>query len=168
MLVIWTQNHHKAFEDFTGEVKDTCRRATFCALAWATLMVEVSTTPCPGRYDVIFPGGWGHLKSSQLLDSSRRPSSALMRGFCQPQLLPSIETLSGEQNLYLSQDEIIHVSSINYAMLHQFGKVTIEWTDVLSCHLLFLPSTRTLYLFRLPTVCAMNLAGEEGSNMFDW
>ncbi|KAK1770185.1 hypothetical protein QBC33DRAFT_530326 [Phialemonium atrogriseum] len=49
-------------------------------------------------------------------------------------------------------------------MLRGFGNVTIEWTNTITHHLLFVPTTRKLYLFRLPTICAVGCLSDEGKS----
>ena len=55
-----------------------------------------------------------------------------------------------------AQSTLIHASSLRFNILKEIGKVNVEWTDVLSTHLIFNAITRTLYLFRLPSFCAVS------------
>lgn len=143
-----------------------CRQAVFCVLTCITLLVQATPTPQEDCFKVEFPdndevdNGSDH---AHPLDSARRPVCALMRSFCGSKFMLRSDTgmLGGPE--YNAYQDTISVSSVNYAMLDEFGKITYEWTDLISCHLLFVPSSRVLYLFRLPTFCALSCI-EGGKN----
>ncbi|KAI2478938.1 hypothetical protein Ptr902_09904 [Pyrenophora tritici-repentis] len=51
--------------------------------------------------------------------------------------------------------------SLNIHLLTSIGGIQIKWTDSLACHLEFDSDSSTLYLFRFPTFCAINLLSQE-------
>jgi hypothetical protein len=145
------------------------RQALFCVLASVTLLAEVSEKPRDDCFEVQFPDSDENDNDSrtvQRLDSARRPVSAMMRWFCKTKFKFHSGTarLLGEGDV---RQDLISVSAVSYAMLHEFGKISIEWTTLISCHLLFVPSTRTLYLFRLPTFCALACIKDGKNCLFD-
>ncbi|KAI1083671.1 hypothetical protein F5B20DRAFT_415933 [Whalleya microplaca] len=50
----------------------------------------------------------------------------------------------------------LYVSNLNYSSLSSIGGVRIKWVDTLDQHLDFDPRTRTLRLFRFPSLCALS------------
>ena len=91
-------------------------------------------------------------RGGQSIDCARRPISNLLRGY--GPLLPTYEQVT--RGIDSVESNTIRVSSLNYASLKMMAKVNIEWTPVLSSHLVFRPMSRTLMLYKFPTFCALH------------
>lgn len=169
IIQLWANKRKRDLEIDQLDIETThsYRYAAFCVLAWITLLVPVHPHSKADCFKATFPEGCTQFLSEQRLNSSSRPTSALIRGFCQTDLLPGLEPAIVEGSPRHPEFDLIYVSSINYGMLHEFGKVTIEWTSTLSCHLIFNESTRTLYLFSLPTFCALGYLEGGSGGVFD-
>ncbi|KAL8692412.1 MAG: hypothetical protein Q9218_002563 [Villophora microphyllina] len=61
----------------------------------------------------------------------------------------------------------LNIAYMNASALTEIGKIRLEWSDLLSAHLIFDPARRTLLLFSLPSFCALNCAAEKDSTVFD-
>jgi hypothetical protein len=94
----------------------------------------------------------------QNLDSNDQPLHTLLRSFGSivPQRARSM--IPGQstplQSLPTRRDEhSIETSLLCFRTLHKVASIKIEWVDCLSLHLEFNSSTKTLKLFRLPSLC---------------
>lgn len=54
-------------------------------------------------------------------------------------------------------DDVLYQSSLDYFSLLTIGRVKLKWVDTLTSHLAFNRSKRTLYIFRFPSYCAINV-----------
>lgn len=57
----------------------------------------------------------------------------------------------------INAEECLYTTRLNYSSLVKVSNVRIEWVDVLSAHLHFDASTKTLMIFRLPSFCVLHL-----------
>lgn len=62
-----------------------------------------------------------------------------------------------------TEASILHVANLNFFSLKTIGGVRIQWVDTLSEHLDFDPTSRTLRLFRFPSVCTLAFNNGDGS-----
>ena len=167
ILQSWITKHNSEVDlcKMEPELMEACRQAAFYVLCWTSLLIRPSSSTRRQCFDVVFPPEVIAMPSSQSMDNSAILTSALIRGFCHMELIPGLE------DNYRSEEhpnaDLIYVSSMNYYMLHELGRVTIEWTTLLSCHLMFIESTRTLYLFCLPTTLALCCLGNGSGCAFD-
>lgn len=164
LLPLLTINQGRDLPHTSSEEWKTLRRVLFCVLAWVTLLVDVRPSPPDGHFEVIFPGSDTDSCIRQPLDSARRPICAMFRTLCRTRLFYKRSHSANEAGQI---SDLIHASSVSYSMLYRFGKITIDWTDLISCHLWFDSATRTLYLFRLPTYCALGCMQEGQDCLFD-
>lgn len=58
-----------------------------------------------------------------------------------------------------SGNDVLYQSSLNNSSLFTIGRVRLKWVDILTAHLIFDRSTRTLSVFRFPSFCAANILG---------
>ncbi|KAL9034748.1 MAG: hypothetical protein Q9180_005235, partial [Flavoplaca navasiana] len=61
----------------------------------------------------------------------------------------------------------LNTSVLNAYALTKIGKLKIEWSERFGSHLIFDRNTRTLFLFRFPTFCALNCSREGEQTLFD-
>ncbi|RSL45340.1 hypothetical protein CEP54_014314 [Fusarium duplospermum] len=160
-------NKRQKGESLTPGSKESVvyRQALFCVLAWVTLLLDIPPAPSQRHFQAIFPDDIPHTQATRLLSDAQRPVHALFKSLCQRKLPDS----SRNQTTHEADQwfGLIHVSSVSYSMLYEFGKVAIEWTTSMTCHLQFDASTRTLYLFRLPTYCALGCVHSSQDCVFD-
>jgi hypothetical protein len=155
--------HGSSLESLDDMDKLQSRQAMFCVLSWLSTLLQPSPSMVNGHFHVLSPSGAAGMPSSQSIGAARRPIVALLRGF--GQLLPNIDHAS--LGCEKSQSDLLYVSSFNFSSLQTVGKINIEWTSLISYHLMFQPSSRTLMLYRFPTVCALNCLMEERASVFD-
>ena len=61
----------------------------------------------------------------------------------------------------------LNTSVLNAYVLTKIGKLKIEWSEVFGAHLIFDRNTKTLFLFRFPTFCALNCSRAGEQTLFD-
>ncbi|KAL8881053.1 MAG: hypothetical protein Q9198_001665 [Flavoplaca austrocitrina] len=61
----------------------------------------------------------------------------------------------------------LNTSVLNAYALTKIGKLKIEWSERFGAHLIFDRNTRTLFLFRFPTFCALNCSRAGEQTLFD-
>ncbi|KAF4997490.1 hypothetical protein FGRMN_3854 [Fusarium graminum] len=160
----WLRKSGRDLVTLDATLVKSARIAVFCVVAWATLLVRISPNATGNAFEIIAHEGRLHLQAAQSLESAKRPISALLRAFCRSGLVPGI---NNSNNVESGREDSIHVTVVNYSMLLEFGRVKIEWTEDLSSHLVFVPATRTLFLFRMPTVCALGCVEDGVPPFFD-
>lgn len=94
----------------------------------------------------------------QTIDNKDLALGMLLRGF--GKLIPvkgSTISQAGTEHLSERGDkkDWIEVSSICYNTLNRVCSIEIEWVDCLSLHLEFDSQTKTLKLFRFPSLCLL-------------
>ncbi len=107
-------------------------------------------------------------KFSQTLENNDQPLTLLLGIF--GKIIPRRQRhmTSGHASPYLlgpqRQDEArIELSLLRYHILKKVANVEVEWVDSLSLHLEFDKSTKTLKLFRLPSLCLLMCCCEDES-----
>jgi hypothetical protein len=88
------------------------------------------------------------------------------------ELLMGFGVLLPSKNLCLEDDEHmnhafheeveVNVKQFNAYALHHLAGIKVRWTDSLSCHLEFDPTTKEVLLFRFPSFCQFSLAEYKG------
>lgn len=102
-------------------------------------------------------------------DSARRPSVAAMK-FSEVEFSIEVEQPlpvlfhrfrdgagKAEYSESTQSDDVLYQSSLDYFSLLTIGRVKLKWVNTLSLHLAFNRSKRTLYIFRFPSYCAINV-----------
>lgn len=141
----------------TAISNDTGIRLIFAAFCWLTCLLTPSQIQSDALCIVILPKQSG-LRARQMIDNAHRPIAGLLRGF--GNILPPVESKNDQTH----QSELLHTSVLNFYSLKTVGKINIQWVDILSAHLEFHPLSRTLMLYRFPTMCALHCMGEEESH----
>ena len=142
--------HGAAEHAISDENKMACWQSIFLILCWVTLIFQPSSTCETRGFPVPLPSCCIGKQTSQRVEAARRPITRVLRGF--GDLLPELEQAADTQ-----RTSLLYASSLNFHALRLFGRVTIQWTNAMSAHLRFHPATRTLHVFRFPSVCAMFL-----------
>ncbi|KAL8661629.1 MAG: hypothetical protein Q9202_005395 [Teloschistes flavicans] len=65
------------------------------------------------------------------------------------------------------KSQVLSTSVVNIDVLIKVSKIHVVWSDLLSAHLLFDRTLRTLTLFRFPSFCALNLPQGKEMTLFD-
>jgi hypothetical protein len=133
------------------------RRIAFYTLLTLTTFIKPTLSITESDFTIEIPQKTAGFRDCQSIDCARRPIANLLRGY--GHLLPSFEHVTRE--IENSESTFIRVSSLNYASLKMMAKVNIEWTPVLTCHLVFRPMSRTLMLYKFPTFCAIHAISKE-------
>jgi hypothetical protein len=164
ILQRWLHHHGKDYEQLDAASWADCQSAIFCILTWTTLMIDGDVSPIHSGFQISFPPGYLRAPARQPQDAAARPIASFLRAFGQGPQFPFIDHDAAYSQPSL---DLIQITCVNFAMLREFGKVSIEWTTTMTCHLLFSTLTRTLLLFRLPTFCALGCI-ESSSCMIEW
>ena len=136
--------------------RNSCWQAIFAILCWLTALVQPDATSREETFKFL---------ESHTVLAAKRPFTSLLHS--SGHILPKLTDLEKESPRPSGeQSSLIYVSSLNYWSLRTFGKVKLQWTDSLSAHLSFHQSNRTLYLFRFPSLCALNLETENAMPLF--
>ena len=64
--------------------------------------------------------------------------------------------------------QYLDAAKLSAFSLINLGEVHVNWSDLLSTHLMYDQPTRTLTLFRFPSFCAINYVKERKASFFDW
>ena len=143
---------HFSEDILDNETMAYARQAVFCGVAWLTMIFQPSLNARENRnLSINLPLSFEGLRSDQSIENARRPIVSLFRGF--GDFLPSTERMSSELDALSSN--LLYASNLNFESLKTVGKIRIEWTNALGCHLMFEPLSRTLLLYSFPTLCAL-------------
>lgn len=140
------------------------RKAIFYAISWLTMLMHAACKEEEEQFRIAASDDAEDSCRAQNIDMARRPIAALLRSFSSTSLMPGPNVDFTASNLYRSGD-LIYVSSIHYVSLRNIAKIRIQWTQSLAEHLHYLPSTRTLLVFRYPTFCALACAAGRNSSV---
>ena len=151
---------------------DTTRLLVFTILGWQTMIYKPAFNVCP-PYELAIHHDDGSPDSGLVFDSYRassdlcdRPLSVLLKGF--GNLLPARSsntyTAAVENSNVAPSWTGIYPSDLNAYHLHTLLQVQVRWVDTLALHLDYDVSTRTLSLFRFPSICAFQLLEEQQDN----
>lgn len=141
---------------FGVELKKLNRQAVFTAAALLTAIVA----PSPVMENEFRIESTAHENAalSRPLETAARPIARMFATFGTFFPRPATQSTSNPSD---SSNEHLYSSSLNYSCLRTIGKVNIQWTKVLSEHLLFNPHSRTLCVYSLPSFCALTILMEE-------
>lgn len=159
------EDNIKLLED--DDKKRTLQRCVFAAIGVLTLLFRPAiTNKDPEAFTIESPRMNPPFVSVNIASSSGRRIPGLLRAFGEVIPIPptaqsrSIEASNGD----------LHVAQLNFDSLHHIAGVDIEWTDTLSLHLCLKVDgeSKTLYLFRVPSFCVLNLDGKMPNSVYNW
>ncbi|MCJ1400648.1 hypothetical protein MMC11_003856 [Xylographa trunciseda] len=150
----------------SDEERSLPKQLIFAAVGWLSALYQPEQNPSPKRLEAM-----RYLTTarealtpfeskvfdnySRNLDFDDQPLIRLLRQF--GDLIPDFKgdsrttpALGGGVSPFTEYIELSHVS---FDMIQNFAKVRIEWVDCLSMHLEFDSRTRTLKVFRFPSLC---------------
>ena len=143
---------------------DLLRQAIFALLGIFTMLYTPSTSPSASHLEMALSTPSSRHLRRQDLEQAGRPIHASLIAFGTP--IPSRNfagTTLPSTNL--------QVSLLNYASLSldiAGRNIKIVWTDTISPHLDFDGDSKTLQVFRFPSLCAANYLRGTSSALFDW
>ncbi len=133
-----------------------CWQAICAILCWLTALVKPDATSPEEPF---------RLLESHVVVAAKRPFTSLLHSV--GHILPEVTDLQTECSRPSGEHSSqVYVSRLNSWSLRRFGQVKLQWTDSLSAHLYFHQSSRTLYLFRFPSLCALSLQAESATPFF--
>jgi hypothetical protein len=138
----------------------------FAIIGWQTMLYKPDAGSCSRAQLAIADEtdghrGYAYMNLRQDQGASRKALYEFLMGF--GVLLPcyNLNTLaSDDDKLALLATKTVTTDSLNVHLLTSIGGIQIKWTDSLACHLEFDTDSSTLYLFRFPTLCAINLPSQ--------
>lgn len=152
----------------TPGAKKNQKLLVFAILGWQSMLYRPSFNTCDKDVLAIHEdydecnSGLVYDRYTVHAENSDRPLSAMTKGFgnllpapyasCVDSAYRKIQTASAWQPLDPSQ--------INAHILSSFLHIKFHWVDTIALHLDFNRSTRTLSLFRFPSMCIAQLASE--------
>ncbi|KAF2791048.1 hypothetical protein K505DRAFT_377071 [Melanomma pulvis-pyrius CBS 109.77] len=146
-----------------AEALNSSRNLVFAIIGWQTMLYKPDMGSCPPVQLAIVDetdGYQGHAYIDLRQDQStaRKALHEFLMGF--GVLLPCHnfgELASDDDRKILAMIKVVSPDLLNTHLLISVGGIHIKWTDSLAFHLKFDADSNTLYLFRFPTFCAVNL-----------
>ena len=159
----------KEMIDTGDDAVNSCQAKTlvFTILGWQTMLFRAEIGSCIPTQLGIADETNGHRVSAHMcLRQSQSATTKHLHEFLLGfgLLLPcrNFSAMSSEDDkATLRELKSVCSSSFNACLLAKIGRININWTDSLACHLELDPSTDTLYLYRYPSFCAANLVLSE-------
>ncbi|KAJ5338733.1 hypothetical protein N7452_005461 [Penicillium brevicompactum] len=147
--------------DYTETLEGDQKLLVFAVLGWRSMLYQAAFNVCSTQELAIHQDS-GQPQSGLVFDThkisaelSDRPLSVLLKAF--GQLLPArssgLSIHTSELGSLASLWQPLHPEETNAYLLHVLLRVQIRWVDVLSLHLDYDKTTRTLSLFRYPSFC---------------
>lgn len=149
------------------EALSHARNLVFAIIGWQTMLYKPDMGSCSRDQLAIVDEtdgyrGYAYTDLRQDQVASRKPLHEFLMGF--GVLLPcyNFSALgSDDDKRALVTMKTVSPDSLNVHLLTSVGGIQITWTDSLACHLEFDANSSTLYLFRFPTFCAINMLGQK-------
>lgn len=115
------------------------------------------------RFKIQVPIKWEGIREEQSVEMAKMPLSKLVQGFGHlvygyNHIISAVEQ---------SSPDLLRASSLNISSLKTISKIQIKWTNAMGYHLMFDPLSRTLLLYRLPTVCAIGCTADGKNSILD-
>jgi hypothetical protein len=141
------------------------RLLIFAILGWQTMLYLPSFNTCPLSQLEIHQHV-GQPNSRLVYDTFRmsadladRPMAILLKGYGNllPARCPGLTKVASETSRVVSSWNPINVAEMNAYFLFSFLNVNINWVDTLALHLDYDKSSRTLSLFKYPSLCVATL-----------
>ena len=147
------------------EARSTIRKAVFAALGIITMIYQPTREPIGDEVGIVLRANTRFSSLERKLNMDRdcpRPLSGLCIGLgC---TLPKLDLSLLNLEESPTPSSLIYASSLRFNILKNIGKVSVAWTNVLNAHMIFNPISRTLFLFRLPSFCAISCIREKEGN----
>ncbi|KAI0007591.1 hypothetical protein F4779DRAFT_499467 [Xylariaceae sp. FL0662B] len=136
----------------------------FSAIGWFTMLYKPDFNSSPPSQFCITDemdghAGEGHMSLKQERISSKKRLSDFLLGF--GLMLPprNYHTMEDPDDMKaFNRIRSVDSSLLNILVLKTIGRLKIEWTDCLVCHLELDKDAHTLYIFRYPSFCLASLA----------
>lgn len=144
----------------------------FAIIGWQTMLYQPHIGSCPFSQLAIgcqmgSHQGQCHMVLKQGQSGCKRPIHDFLLNF--GVLLPpgqfNVAETSQEKEDF-NKWQTVSPESFNAHFLTVFGKINIKWVDSLPCHMEFDSDTNTLFLFRYPSFCQMNIGLDKKSTHF--
>ena len=118
----WFQNQNHDYKQARHKQPKLLYSSIFFILSMITMMVGGTPNGNDHSFELSLPKGYERNPPTQPPNATTRPISIFLRIFGQgPQISDFEETGTEEQ-----VSKLIHITTVNYAILHEFSKVTIE------------------------------------------
>lgn len=165
------ENAEKSLHEIKAHEKIQVLRAMFAVLCWTSATLKpllgdeaTAATTDATNPEVVQNSSLGAENSSEIHSSKdlRRPISKMFYSFrnhvedveeSEHQSACGGTKSSGSSN----NDDVLYESSLNFFSLFTIGRVRLKWVNTLTAHLAFDRSTRTLSVFRFPSLCVTNV-----------
>jgi hypothetical protein len=139
------------------------RCLVFAVVGWQTMLYQADVGSYPsGQLGIVDEmngyRGQGQILFQQDQSSCGRQMHQFLMGF--GVLLPSSRLHfqgSQEEERALRALKSVEPASFNAFLLHSIGRICIKWVDSVSHHMELDQTTNTLYLYRYPSFCKLNL-----------
>lgn len=150
-----------------GDPPGAVRQGIFSLLGFLTMLCMIRHPVSSTHFliaDLFIPAIYG--VESRLADG-RMPLGVLIGSFGRFVPWPAV----GEQTAWMGQNAQqarLDVGTVNAFTLVKIGKIGIQWSSLLSAHLMFEEATGILTLFRFPTFCALSYTRGDERSVFSW
>ena len=143
--------------------RQVARVIAFTVLGWQTMLYEAAFQTCHPQLLAVTDVLDGHF--GQAFMQLKQDHSRVSR--CLSDFLLGFGLMLPRENICISEDSedcqafesvaAINPGEFNAALLQSLARINIKWIDVMAPHLEFDKATNTLFLFRYPSFCAMNI-----------
>ncbi|KAG9242073.1 hypothetical protein BJ878DRAFT_191868 [Calycina marina] len=148
----------------------TMNSLVFAILGWQTMLYQPDIRSCPFsqlaiRCQMGLHQGQCHMSLKQGQSACKKSMHEFLLGY--GMLLPPRQFCvpeTAEEKEAFKRQTTVSPESFNAYFLTVFGGINITWVDSLPCHLEFDSDSNTLFLFRYPSYCLMNLESNGGSS----
>lgn len=156
------ENYKKTPREILPVDKQTVLQAIFAVLCCTSMALEpVVKNPDPTSQEATISVHARNISKIYSSNSLRVPIHKVFRSFRATLGTRNLEAISvspnGNIEAGLRSGEMLYAATLNFASLSTIGRVRVAWVNDLSSHLIFDRPTRTLYVFRFPTYCVLNV-----------
>lgn len=140
-------------EDYTLYEKESALVAIFAVLCWTTMTLKpvLSRERTGSELQTYFMAE----RSSQIhLRQARRPVAKMFRGFKEQAKEQHTQVVRTSTTIDMDS---LYESNLNFFSLYTIGRFRLKWVDTLTSHLEFDRQTRTISIFRFPSVCVSGI-----------
>ena len=146
---------------------DQARSLVFAILGWQTMLYRPDFGSCSGSQLAIADEtngyrGHAHMCLKQYHTACKKALCDFLKGFGVMLPCQNFSALSTDDDKHaFERYSTFSPTTLNAHLLCRVGRFNIAWTDSLSCHLELDRSSNTLYIFRYPSFCLVQLEDAE-------
>jgi hypothetical protein len=144
------------------ETQTLARSMVFAIIGWQTMLYRPDCGSCPPsqlliKDELCGHRGQAHLALQQTETCCKRPLQEFLMGFGMLLPPPNLNAQYLPEHTKAFADlRVVGPNILNASLLTTLGRLSVRWTDCLSCHLELDTNADVVYLFRYPSFCVAN------------